>query len=410
MWSSTRQAAFRATTLIALLALAGCGGGSQSFEPPPDTDPPPSSDAPPIAVQQAFTQLSFSQPLAMLQAPDDDTAWYVVERTGNIRVFPNAADASMADREIFANLTGRINSGPGEAGLLGMAFHPDFAANGEVFLSYTRGTDLESVVSRFEVDSSTGNLDVDSEEVLLTIDQPQGNHNGGNVAFGPDGFLYIGFGDGGGSGDPQGNGQNTTNVHSTILRIDVDGGSPYAIPADNPFAGNTECFQGTSTMDCPEIFAWGFRNPWRFSFDRDTGDLWVGDVGQGSWEEVNRVEISENYGWNEREGAHCYPPGTTNCDTDNVDPIAEYDHSQGNSVTGGYVYRGTGISDLQGFYLFGDFGSGRIWALPSNSPQGTEPTELIDTALNIASFAESNAGELYVLHINGGTIHQIVAD
>ncbi len=410
MWSSTRRSANRVTTIIAVLALSGCGGGSESFDPPPDTDPPPSGDPPPIAVQQAFTQLAFSQPLAMLQAPGDDTAWYVVERPGNIRVFPNAADASMADVDTFANLTGRVNSGPGEAGLLGMAFHPDFAANGEVFLSYTRGANLESVIARFDVDSSTGNLDVDSEEVLLTIEQPQGNHNGGNVAFGPDGFLYIGFGDGGGSGDPQGNGQNTTNVHGTILRIDVDGGSPYAIPADNPFAGNTECFQGTSTMDCPEIFAWGFRNPWRFSFDRDTGDLWVGDVGQNSWEEVNRVEISENYGWNEREGAHCFPPGTTNCDTDNVDPIAEYDHSQGNSVTGGYVYRGSDIAGLQGFYVFGDFGSGRIWAVPFDSTQGTDPIELIDTALNIASFAESNAGELYLLHFSGGTIHQIVAD
>jgi glucose/arabinose dehydrogenase len=211
MWSLTRRTAIRVTTIIAVLALSACGGGSESFEPPdPDPDPPPSGEPASIAVQQAFTQLSFSQPLAMLQAPGDDTAWYVVERPGHIRVFPNATDASIADVDIFANLTGRVNSGPGEAGLLGMAFHPDFAANGEVFLSYTRGTNLESVISRFEVDSSTGNLDVDSEEVLLTIEQPQGNHNGGNIAFGPDGFLYIGFGDGGGSGDPQGNGQNTT--------------------------------------------------------------------------------------------------------------------------------------------------------------------------------------------------------
>ncbi|MEX0976432.1 MAG: PQQ-dependent sugar dehydrogenase [Woeseia sp.] len=430
MWSTRRQTAISVTTIVTLLALAGCGGGSESFEPPdPDPDPSPlacstdmaaielpplpdspDSTPPQIGVQQAFTQLAFSQPLAMLQAPGDDSTWYVVERRGTIQAFPNDSSATMADVEPFGDLTDRVNSSANEAGLLGMAFHPDFDNNRVVYLSYTRGTPLESVVSCFIIDSSTGNLDVDSEEVLLTVEQPQGNHNGGNVAFGPDGLLYIGFGDGGGSGDPQGNGQNTTNVHGTILRIDVDSGSPYAIPADNPFAGNTECFQGTSTMDCPEIFAWGFRNPWRFSFDRDTGDLWVGDVGQGSWEEVNRVEISENYGWNEREGAHCYPPGTTNCDTDNVDPITEYDHSQGNSVTGGYVYRGSDVPDLEGFYVFGDFGSGRIWAVPFDSPQGTEPTELIDTALNIASFAEGNAGELYVLHINGGTIHQIVAD
>jgi glucose/arabinose dehydrogenase len=332
-----------------------------------------------------------------------------VERPGTIRAFPNTSNVSMAEVELFATLTDRVNSGPGEAGLLGMAFHPQFETNGEVYLSYTRGTPLESVIARFVIDSMTGNLDTNSEEVLLTVAQFAGNHNGGNLAFGPDGFLYAGFGDGGGSGDPEENGQDTTNVLGAILRLDVDSGTPYEIPADNPFDGNTECFQGTGTLACPEIFAWGFRNPWRFSFDRDTGELWVGDVGQNSWEEVNRVEISENYGWDEREGAHCFEPAS-GCDTDNVDPIAEYDHSQGNSVTGGYVYRGSGIPDLQGFYIFGDFGSGRIWAVPFDSPQGTAPEELLVTPLNIASFAEANDGELYVLHINGGTIHQIVAD
>jgi glucose/arabinose dehydrogenase len=389
--------------------MAGCGGGSDGFQAPPDPDPPSPTEPPPIAIQQAFTQLSFNQPLAMLQAPDDDTAWYVVERPGTIRAFPNTSNASMAEVELFATLTDRVNSGPGEAGLLGMAFHPEFETNGEVYLSYTRGTPLESVIARFVIDSATGNLDTSSEEVLLTVPQFAGNHNGGNLAFGPDGFLYAGFGDGGGSGDPEENGQDTTNVLGAILRLDVDSGTPYAIPADNPFAGNTECFQGTGTLACPEIFAWGFRNPWRFSFDRDTGELWVGDVGQNSWEEVNRVEISENYGWDEREGAHCFEPAS-GCDTDNVDPIAEYDHSQGNSVTGGYVYRGSGIPDLQGFYIFGDFGSGRIWAVPFDSPQGTTPDELLVTPLNIASFAEANDGELFVLHISGGTIHQIVAN
>jgi glucose/arabinose dehydrogenase len=389
--------------------MAGCGGGSDSFQPPPDPDPPSPTEPPPIAIQQAFTQLSFNQPLAMLQAPDDDTAWYVVERPGTIRAFPNTSTASVAEVELFATLTDRVNSGPGEAGLLGMAFHPEFETNGEVYLSYTRGTPLESVIARFVIDSMTGNLDTTSEEVLLTVAQFAGNHNGGNLAFGPDGFLYAGFGDGGGSGDPEENGQDTTNVLGAILRLDVDSGTPYEIPADNPFDGNTECFQGTGTLACPEIFAWGFRNPWRFSFDRDTGELWVGDVGQNSWEEVNRVEISENYGWDEREGAHCFEPAS-GCDTDNVDPIAEYDHSQGNSVTGGYVYRGSGIPDLQGFYIFGDFGSGRIWAVPFDSPQGTTPDELLVTPLNIASFAEANDGELFVLHISGGTIHQIVAN
>lgn len=409
MQPSPMRTAFAVVSIITWLSMAGCGGGSDGFEPPPDPDPPPPSEPQPIAVQQAFTQLSFNQPLAMMQAPDDDTAWYVVERPGTIRAFPNTSNPSMAEVELFATLTDRVNSGPGEAGLLGMAFHPEFETNSEVYLSYTRGTPLESVIARFVIDPATGNLDTSTEEVLLTVPQFAGNHNGGNLAFGPDGFLYAGFGDGGGSGDPEENGQDTTNVLGAILRLDVDSGTPYAIPGDNPFAGYTECFQGTGTMDCPEIFAWGFRNPWRFSFDRDTGELWVGDVGQNSWEEVNRVEISENYGWNEREGAHCFEP-PSGCDTDNVDPIAEYDHSQGNSVTGGYVYRGSGIPGLQGFYIFGDFGSGRIWAVPFDSPQGTAPDELLVTPLNIASFAEGNDGELFVLHINGGTIHQIVAD
>ena len=346
----------------------------------------------------------------MMQAPGDSSRWFVVEKAGVVWEFPNDPDASLNDVAQFADLTNRVDSSPTEAGLLGMAFHPGFNTNGQVFLSYTRSVaDLESVVSRFAIDPSTGALDESSEQVLLTVPQFAGNHNGGNIVFGPDGFLYIGFGDGGGIGDPEDNGQDTTNLLATIVRIDVDGEGSYAIPADNPFAGNTECPQGVGTLDCPEIFAWGFRNPWRFSFDRQTGDLWVGDVGQNSWEEVDRVEISENYGWNEREGAHCFDP-PTGCSTDNVDPVTEYAHDVGDAITGGYVYRGSDAPDLRGFYLFGDFGSGRIWAVASDSVQGVDPDELLDTSLNIASFAESNDGELYVVDITAGTIHQIVAD
>ena len=391
--------------VVVLLALAACGGGSDDFEPPPNGEPPP-PEPPSIAVEPAFTQLAFDEPLAMVQPPSDATRWFVVEKAGIVREFPNDPGAALGDVTVFADITDRVDSSPSEGGLLGMAFHPDFDANGEVFLSYTR-SGLESVVSRFVIDSA-GALDVDLEDIVLTVPQPAGNHNGGNLVFGPDGFLYIGFGDGGGSAAQQ-NAQDTTNILGDILRIDVDGGTPYAIPADNPFANNTECQQGFGTLDCPEIFAWGFRNPWRFSFDGGTGDLWVGDVGQNEWEEVDRVEISENYGWNEREGAHCFDP-PTGCATDNVDPITEYSHDLGNSITGGYVYRGSDIPDLVGFYLFGDFGSGRIWAVPSDSEQGVTPDELIDTPLNIASFAEGEDGEIYVIDISGGTLHQIVAD
>ena len=399
----------KATAVLLIPLLVGCGGGSASFNPPPPGEPPP-AEPPPIGVEPVFTQLVFEQPLAMMQAPSDSTRWFVVEKAGMVWEFANDPDTALADASVFADISARVDSSPTEAGLLGMAFHPDFETNGEVFLSYTRQSGgLESVVSRFLVDPSSGVLDESSEDILLTVPQFAGNHNGGNLAFGPDGFLYAGFGDGGGSGDTQQNGQDTTNVLATIVRVDVDGGTPYAIPADNPFAGNTECLQGVGTLDCPEIFAWGFRNPWRFSFDRQTGDLWVGDVGENSWEEVNRVEISENYGWRQREGAHCFNPPST-CSTDNVDPITEYGHDVGNSITGGYVYRGSVIPDLQGFYLFGDFVSGRIWTIAADSEQGADADELVDTGLQIASFAESNEGELYLLDFDAGTIHQVVAD
>lgn len=400
--------------LCAALPLAACDGTSALFNPPTDDPgPEPPAEPPAIAVQQVFTQLAFDQPLLMLQAPGDTTRWFVVERPGAVRIFPNDPDASLGDVETFIDITTAVDSTAAEAGLLGMAFHPEFATNGEVFLSYTRtNAGLESVVSRFIVDDVTGNLDPGSEDILLTVPQPFGNHNGGNILFGPDGFLYIGFGDGGGAGDPEENAQDTSNVLGSIVRIDVAGTAPYEIPADNPFAGNTECRQGfssASNLDCPEIFAWGFRNPWRFSFDSQTGELWVGDVGQDSWEEVDRVEISENYGWDEREGAHCFEP-PTGCSTANVDPVTEYPNvGDDSSITGGYVYRGSAIPDLVGFYVFGDFGSGSIRAIPADSEQGVEPDLLVDTGLGIASFAQGNDGELYAIDIGAGTVHKIIA-
>lgn len=394
---------------LLVAALAGCDNGVSIFNPPTDPDPEPPAEPPPIAVEQVFTGLAFNQPLLMLQAPGDDSRWFVVEKSGQVLSFPNDPDVTLDDVTVFADLRGFVDSTFPESGLLGMAFHPDFQANGEVFLSYTAiGAPLVSVVSRFFVDLD-GVFDPGSEDPVLTVPQLFGNHNGGNIVFGPDGLLYIGLGDGGGGGDPEENGQDTTTLLGSILRIDVDGGSPYAIPPDNPFAGNTECVDGFGTLDCPEIFAWGFRNPWRFTFDRETGALWAGDVGQNRFEEIDRVLLSGNYGWDEREGAHCFEP-QTGCSLDNVDPITEYSHDLGISVTGGYVYRGSGIPDLVGFYLFGDFGSGRIWAVAADSEQGTEPDELLVTPISISSFAESNTGELFVLDFGNGTMHQIVAD
>jgi len=261
---------------------------------------------------------------------------------------------------------------------------------------------LVSYVSRYTAVSGT--IDADSEQSVLTVDQPFSNHNGGQIAFGPDGYLYVGFGDGGSGGDPRGHGQNTHTLLGAMLRIDVDGGVPYAVPMDNPFAASSGCGDGGG---CPELFAWGLRNPWRWSFDRVTGDLWLGDVGQGAWEEVDLIRHGENYGWAIREGANCYPPGS-NCAKDAlVDPRAQYGRSQGFSITGGYVYRGSAVAALQGHYLYGDYGSGRIWALNTDT-NNAEPVLLMNTDLSISSFAEDHAGEIYVLDYGSGEIHKLV--
>jgi glucose/arabinose dehydrogenase len=357
-----------------------------------------------VQTQRVFAGVTLSAPTALRQAPNDATRWFALNQAGVVTVFAN--DPANATGSIFLNINdGRVQC-CGEAGLLGIAFHPDFSTNGEVFVSYT-APGLTSRISRFRSFDGNLTLDATSEEILLTVTQPAGNHNGGDLHFGPDGFLYIGFGDGGSAGDPGGNGQNTTTLLGAILRIDVDTVGGYGIPPGNPFAGNAPSVQGICGASCPEIYAWGFRNPWRFSFDSVTGELWVGDVGQGAWEEVDRVSVGQNYGWNTREGAHCYSP-SSGCSTAGLtDPITEYDHSLGVSITGGYVYRGAAIPGLQGQYVFGDFGSGRIWSVPADSPIGTTPTQLADTSHSIAAFAEGVDGELYVVDY-GGSIHQII--
>jgi glucose/arabinose dehydrogenase len=325
-----------------------------------------------------------------------------------VQVFDN--DPSVNTSSVFIDISVRVNSFFSEAGLLGMAFHPNFPANPQVFLSYTStGAPLISNVTRFVSLDGGATLDPTSEIPIMTVLQDFSNHNGGNIVFGPDGFLFAGWGDGGGGGDQLNRAQDTSNLLGTITRIDVDGAIPYAVPGDNPFAGASVCQAGFAigSANCPEIHAWGLRNPWRWSFDSLTGDLWVGDVGQNEWEEIDRVERSMNYGWREREGAHCFNPAT-NCGTAFVDPITEYSHADGNSVTGGYVYRGLAIVELQGHYVYGDFGSGRIWSVPANSSQGTIGIELLDTTHNISSFAQDIDGELYLLDYGPGEIHQII--
>lgn len=266
-----------------------------------------------------------------------------------------------------------------------------------MFLSYTRdGSPLVSVISEFAVGPGGTSFDPDSERIILTLDQPYGNHNGGKIVFGPDGYLYIGFGDGCAGGDPQGNGQSTRTLLGALLRIDVDSGAPYAIPADNPFA---------TGGGAPEIYAWGLRNPWRFSFDSATGALWLADVGQDRWEEIDIVERGGNYGWNLREGAHRYARGTAPRPL--VDPVFDYGHDQGCSITGGYVYRGRAIPALGGIYVFGAVFSGRVWGLFAEV-NGYVAPRLLDADINISSFGEGLDGELYVVDLGGGGIYTLV--
>jgi len=426
------------TSFLALifLVVAGCGGDSSSPSSPaplPPTPPLPigggldlrptnltcmapdkSGGGPaPIDVVNAFPNLNFDQPLFLTQAPADDSRWFVVERAGRVRVFDN--DPAVASMQTLIDIAARVDSGPGEAGLLGVAFHPEFASNREVFLSYTEdGSPLVSVISRFRSLDGGMTLDPGSEETILRVNQDFGNHNGGQISFGPDGYLYIGLGDGGSGGDPRDRAQDTTNLLGALLRLDVGAGAPYAVPLDNPFAGNPMCAADhTSMQSCPEIYAWGLRNPWRWSFDRNTGDLWLGDVGQNNWEEIDRIQRGGNYGWDCREGANPHSGAAASCPAGGmIDPIAQYDHTEGFSVTGGFVYRGSAVPALAGRYLFADFVTSTLWAL-SDDGQGGYTREVLDSLnFGVSSFGEGNDGEVYVVDYGGqpntGRIMQVI--
>lgn len=395
--------------LAALFGLGGCGGGGSSGGSANPVTPPviPPSGPPAIALNQVFASVSFQGLVSLQQAPGDSSRWFAVERGGRVWQFAN--DDNVSSSSLFIDISSRVESSPGEAGLLGMAFHPDWGAgtNDSVMLSYTRsGSPLVSYLSRFYSIDNTATLDDSNEEVIMTVLQDSTNHNGGNIVFGPDGYLYAGWGDGGGAGDPRDRGQDTNNLLGTITRIDVDGGTPYAIPVDNPFSANANCNQGFGAAPCAEIFAWGFRNPWRWSFDRMSGQLWVGDVGQNAIEEVDRVLLGENYGWRCREGATTFD-NSGSCPSGLINPVTQYDHSLGQSITGGFVYRGTAIPALQGFYLFADFASGRIFAVAADAAIGSQAEALLDTSVSISSFAEDNDGELYVLDF-GGQIYRLI--
>lgn len=317
------------------------------------------------------------------------------------------------DAHTFLDITRRVSRQDNEEGLLGLAFHPRYAENRQLYVYYSAANPRRSVISRFtaRADPSAGSgqallsADPASERVVLEVAQPFSNHNGGMMAFGPDGFLYIGLGDGGAGGDPLGHGQNLGTLLGSILRIDVDredAGLRYAVPRDNPFVRDAPQ-QGSRG----EIWAYGLRNPWRFSFDRATGDLWAADVGQSAWEEVDLIRKGGNYGWNVMEGNHCYRP-SIGCRTEGLEsPLAEYDHGEGCSVTGGYVYRGKAIPELQGAYVYSDFCSGRVWALRSDGGKVTEQAVVAETKLSVSSFGEDADGELYVLAFDGVGVYRV---
>ena len=347
---------------------------------------------PAVELVRVFPVLTFERPVFLTHAGDDSEFLYVIEQEGVIhRIDP----ASPGRTDVFLDIRSSVTRGGNEEGLLGLAFSPMFAENGRFYVYYSATKPRRSVLSRFET-RADGLADTESEEVVLEVGQPFPNHNGGMITFGPDGMLYVGLGDGGSAGDPHRNGQNPGTLLGTILRIDTErtaDGAPYAIPADNPFVGDPGV-RG-------EVWAYGLRNPWRFSFDRATGDLWVGDVGQNAREEVDVVYPGANYGWNVMEGSTCFRAAS--CDGSEFQgPVAEYGHNLGCSITGGYVYRGYRMPALEGVYLYADFCSGRVWGLRYDGATVTAQGELVHAPFEISSFGEDAGGEVYVLGFDGG--------
>jgi len=347
-----------------------------------------------VPIQLAPVVTGLSSPLYVTNARDGSNRLFIVEQGGIIKVLQPGSSTPT----IFLNITSRVLSG-GESGLLGLAFHPDYETNRRFFVNYTRQPDRATTIAEYRVSTGNPNVADTAELVHLTIAQPFPNHNGGMIEFGPDGFLYIGMGDGGSANDPDNRAQNIEELLGKFLRIDIDtpnGSVPYSSPMSNPFFG--------PAAGRDEIYATGFRNPFRWSFDRQTGVLWAGDVGQGQREEIDNVTLGGNYGWRIFEGTLCTGLGPTPCTACGcIGPVGEYDHSGGRcSITGGYVYRGTRQTLPLGTYVFADFCSGEIFRL-----NGSAATLLIDTALSVASFGEDEAGELYVVNL-GGAVYRIV--
>ena len=368
--------------VIVLLALTGSVSG-QSLE-----------------LVRAFPHLTFTRPVFLTHSNDETDRVFVVQQDGVIKVFPNDSSASAATT--FLDVSQKLSGTDGEEGLLGLAFDPRYVENGYFYVNYTTPDPRRTVVARYSVSQGDpDSADPQSELRILEVWQPYSNHNGGMLMFGEDGYLYVGMGDGGSGGDPEDRAQNLDSLLGKMLRLDVDstsGQNNYAIPPDNPLVGNLRGFR-------EEIYAWGFRNPWRYSQDPATGQIWVGDVGQDIWEEVNLLQRGGNYGWRFMEGTHCFNP-SSGCDTTGlIMPVTEYSHgADGCSVTGGYVYRGSKRPDLFGAYIYGDFCSGKIWALYLEGGEVTAESLLVDSPYSISSFGVDQRNELYLCDLYGGTI------
>lgn len=349
----------------------------------------------PYTLVPAFPNLRFENPLDIQMPADGSNRMFVVEQQGRILVFPK--DTAVQAYKVFLDIRARVDFDHNEQGLLGLAFDPNYKENGFFYVNYVAAKPLRTVIARFKASSQDPDqADVQSQDVILEIAQPYSNHNGGQVSFGPDGFLYIGMGDGGAKGDPGRRAQNRAELLGKMLRIDVrraQGDKKYAIPSDNPFIGNKKGWR-------EEIYAYGLRNPWRFSWDKQ-GRLWLADVGQVKYEEVDIIEKGKNYGWNVMEGDHCYEP-PRGCMTFGLQkPVVEYDHSVGVCITGGFVYEGSLMPDLKGAYVFADFAMGKVWAYDHNPKRKTQPKEIAHSEAPIASFGRDLEGELYAACFDG---------
>ncbi|MFN8618058.1 MAG: PQQ-dependent sugar dehydrogenase [Dehalococcoidia bacterium] len=386
---------------VVIIPGLACDG---SGRPDPTPGPAATPTATPVPAEGSFTATrvatGFTRPTFVTNASDNSNRLFVLEKPGRIRLIKSG----LLVAQPFLDITAIVGSASNEQGLLGLAFHPDFEKNGRFFVAYT-AKDASNTVAEYRVTNPSDDVaDANSGKVLLAVADQYPNHNGGMLAFGRDGYLYISMGDGGSAGDPNGNGQNLNSLLGKLLRIDVNSGSPYGIPADNPFVSKTGAR--------PEVWAYGLRNPWRFTFDRQTGDLWIGDVGQDKYEEVDfqpaESKGGENYGWSTMEGTHCYKP-QSDCKQDGLTlPVYDYDHGQGCSVTGGYVYRGKAITPLVGRYLFVDYCASALQATTRSSDGTFTTAEIGKVPTGITAFGEDEAGEVYFTVDNEGAVYKLV--